>query len=101
MVISVSVEVKNTGKVDGKEVVQLYAAKSDSKVTRAAQELKGFKKVFVKAGSSETVTIQIPVKELAYYDVAAKKWTVEPGKYTLNIGNSSRDLKFKLDLTIK
>lgn len=99
--ISVSVEVKNTGKVDGKEVVQLYAAKSDSKVTRAAQELKGFKKVFVKAGSSETVTIQIPVKELAYYDVAAKKWTVEPGKYTLNIGNSSRDLKFKLDLTIK
>jgi len=99
--ISVSVEVKNTGKVDGKEVVQLYAAKSDSKITRAVQELKGFKKVFVKAGSSETVTIQIPVKELAYYDVAAKKWTVEPGKYTLNIGNSSRDLKFKLDLTIK
>lgn len=99
--ISVSVEVKNTGKVDGKEVVQLYTSKSNSKVTRAAQELKGFAKVLVKAGGTETVTIKVPVKELAYYDVAAKKWTIEPGKYTLNVGNSSRDLKFKLDVTIK
>jgi beta-glucosidase len=53
-IITVSVAVKNTGKVDGKEVVQLYASKSDSKVTRAAQELKGFQKtVLVKAGNSE------------------------------------------------
>ncbi|MBF4517214.1 glycoside hydrolase family 3 C-terminal domain-containing protein [Flavobacterium sp. ANB] len=99
--IEVSVEVKNTGKVDGKEVVQLYAAKGDSKVTRAAKELKGFKKVLVKSGSSETVTIQIPVKELAYYDVTAKKWTVEPGKYTLKVGNSSRDIKKEIVVTIK
>ncbi|MEN2486701.1 glycoside hydrolase family 3 C-terminal domain-containing protein [Flavobacterium sp. B11] len=100
-VIEVSLEVKNVGNVDGKEVVQLYASKSDSKITRAAQELKGFKKVAVKAGGSENVTIKVPVKELAYYDVTAKKWTVEPGKYILNIGNSSRDLKFKIDVTIK
>ncbi|MWB93584.1 glycosyl hydrolase [Flavobacterium sp. GA093] len=99
--ISVTVEVKNTGKVDGKEVVQLYAAKSDSKITRAAKELKGFKKVLVKSGSSNTVTIQVPVKELAYYDVAAKKWTVEPGKYILKIGNSSRDIKKEIPVTIK
>jgi len=72
--ITVSVDVKNTGKVDGKEVVQLYASKSDSKVSRASKELKGFKKVLVKAGNSETVTITLPVKELAYYDVASKKW---------------------------
>ena len=99
--ISVTVEVKNTGKVDGKEVVQLYAAKSDSKITRAAKELKGFKKVLVKSGSSNTVTIQVPVKELAYYDVAAKKWTVEPGKYILKVGNSSRDIKKEIPVTIK
>ncbi|WP_035652965.1 glycoside hydrolase family 3 C-terminal domain-containing protein [Flavobacterium sp. ASV13] len=100
-IISVSVDVKNTGKVDGKEVVQVYSSKADSKVTRASKELKGFKKVLVKSGSSETVTIQIPVKELAYYDVSAKKWTVEPGKYTLKIGNSSRDIKTEIAITIQ
>ncbi|MNX34492.1 Thermostable beta-glucosidase B [compost metagenome] len=99
--ISVSVEVKNTGKVDGKEVVQLYASKSDSKVSRASKELKGFKKVLVKAGNSETVTIKLPVKELAYYDVASKKWIVEAGKYTLKVGNSSRDIKKEIAITIK
>lgn len=99
--ISVSIDIKNTGKADGSEVVQLYAAKPDSKITRAAQELKGFQKTFVKAGSSNTVTIKVPVKELAYYDVAAKKWTVEPGKYTLKLGNSSRDIKKEIVVTIK
>ena len=99
--ISVAVEVKNTGKVDGKEVVQLYTSKSDSKVSRASKELKGFKKVSVKSGDSNTVTIKVPVKELAYYDVAAKKWTVEPGKYTLKVGNSSRDIKKEIVVTIK
>jgi beta-glucosidase len=99
--ITVSVAVKNTGKVDGKEVVQLYASKSDSKVSRASKELKGFKKVLVKAGNSETVTIQLPVKELAYYDVASKKWVVEAGKYNLKVGNSSRDIKKEIAITIK
>jgi beta-glucosidase len=99
--ISVTVEVKNTGKVDGKEVVQVYASKSGSKVARAEKELKGFQKVLVKSGDSNTVTIKVPVKELAYYDVAAKKWTVEPGKYTLKIGNSSRDIKKEIVITIK
>ena len=99
--ITVSVEVKNTGKVDGKEVVQVYASKTDSKITRAAQELKGFQKTAVKSGSSNTVIIKVPVKELAYYDVTAKKWTVEPGKYTLKVGNSSRDIKKEITVTIK
>ncbi|SHH18315.1 glycoside hydrolase family 3 C-terminal domain-containing protein [Flavobacterium johnsoniae] len=99
--ISVSVDVKNTGKVDGKEVVQLYTSKSDSKITRAAKELKGFKKVLVKSGDSNTVMIEVPVKELAYYDATVKKWIVEPGKYTLKIGNSSRDIKKEIVVTIK
>ncbi|HKO76559.1 MAG TPA: glycoside hydrolase family 3 C-terminal domain-containing protein, partial [Flavobacterium sp.] len=99
--ITVSVTVKNTGKGDGQEVVQVYASKVDSKIERAVQELKGFQKVLVGAGKSATITIQIPVKELAYYNVETKKWTVEPGKYTLNIGNSSRDIKNKIDVVIK
>ena len=99
--IAVSVTVKNTGKVDGQEVVQLYAAKSDSKIERAAQELKGFEKVLVKAGSSETITIQVPVKELAYYNIETKKWTVEPGNYTFKLGSSSRDIKNEIQISIK
>ena len=99
--ISVSIDVKNTGKVDGKEVVQVYASKSNSKVARAEKELKGFQKVLVKSGDSNTVTLKLPVNELAYYDVTAKKWTVEPGKYTLKIGNSSRDIKKEIVVTIK
>ena len=82
-------------------MVQLYTSKSDSKITRAAQELKGFKKAAVKAGGSEKVTIKVPVKELAYYDVASKKWTVEPGKYTIKLGTSSRDIKKEIQVTIQ
>ncbi|WP_264565807.1 glycoside hydrolase family 3 C-terminal domain-containing protein [Flavobacterium sp. N3904] len=99
--ISVSITVKNTGKVDGKEVVQLYSSKPDSKIERAAQELKGFQKVMVTVGKIETVIIQVPVKDLAYYNVEAKKWTVEPGKYTLRLGSSSRDIKKEVVVTIK
>jgi beta-glucosidase len=99
--ITVSVTVKNTGKVDGKEVVQLYTSKSDSKITRAAQELKGFQKVLVAAGNSQAIAIQVPVKELAYYNVATKKWIVEPGNYTLKLGSSSRDIKEEVVVTIK
>ncbi len=75
--------------MDGQEVVQLYSSKSDSKIERAAQELKGFQKVLVTAGKSEIVTLQVPVKELAYYNVETQKWTVESGNYTLKLGNSS------------
>lgn len=99
--IAVSVTVKNSGKVDGQEVVQLYSSKSDSNISRAAQELKGFQKVLVKAGKSATVTIQVPVKELAYYNVDTKKWTVEPGNYTFKLGSSSRDIKREVVVTIK
>lgn len=99
--ITVSVDVKNTAKVDGKEVVQLYASKSDSKIQRAAQELKGFKKVLVKAGGNQKVIINVPVKELAYYNVTSKKWVVEPGSYTLKLGTSSRDIKEEVVVLIK
>ncbi|MDT0645580.1 glycoside hydrolase family 3 C-terminal domain-containing protein [Zunongwangia sp. F260] len=99
--ITLNVEVQNTGEVDGKEVVQVYVSKSDSQIERANQELKGFKKVDVGAGSSETVSIEIPVKELAYYNADSKSWTVEPGAYTLKIGNSSRNILEELNIEIE
>jgi beta-glucosidase len=98
--IYMSVAVENTGNTDGKEVIQLYASKKDSKVERAAQELKGFEKVLVKKGETVTVKIAVPVKELAYYDVGKKEWVVEPGTYNFRIGNSSRDIKAEVSVNV-
>ncbi|MFL9843562.1 glycoside hydrolase family 3 C-terminal domain-containing protein [Flavobacterium rhizosphaerae] len=99
--ITVTVDVKNTGDKDGKEVVQLYSSKPQSKVQRATKELKGYSKVDIKAGSSKSVSINIPVKELAYYDTVTKKWLIEPGNYIFKLGNSSRDSKAQVSITIK
>lgn len=98
--IYVTIDVINTGNTDGKEVIQLYASKKESQVERAAQELKGFEKVLVKKGQTTTVTIAVPVKELAYYNVGLKKWVVESGTYNFSIGNSSRDIKAEVSVNI-
>ena len=100
-VVTVSFQIKNTGKVDGKEVAQLYVSKPNSAVQRAAKELKGFKKVLVKSGASEKVTIMVPVKELAYYNEDKNQWVVEPGTYSVKIGKSSRDIPIETSINIK
>jgi len=99
--IRVSVDVANTGNRNGKEVVQVYVSKADSKVERAAQELKGFKKEMIGAGDTKTVNIEVPVKALAYYNEANSKWSVEPGAYTLRIGNSSRNILQEINIEVK
>ncbi|WP_194768458.1 beta-glucosidase family protein [Tamlana sp. I1] len=100
-VIEVTFNIKNTGDLDGKEVAQLYVSDPESYVEKAAQELKGFKKVFVKSGASTQVTIQLPVKELAYYNEVIKEWLVEPGTYKIKIGNSSRNITEEVSVNIK
>ena len=91
--ITVTTKVKNTGKRAGKEIVELYIGKPNSAVERAEKELKAFKKVMVPAGKEVTVTLSVPVKSLAYYDEGKSKWVVEPGKYNLMVGKSSKDIK--------
>jgi len=91
--IAVTIKVKNTGKIAGKETVQLYVGKLNSEVERAEKELKAFKKVMVPAGKEVTVILSIPVKNLAYYNEQKSKWVVEPGKYQLMAGTSSQDIK--------
>ena len=99
--IYITVDVENTGNMDGKEVLQLYTSKKESKVKRAAQELKGFEKVLVNKGETTKVTFELPVNELAYYNVEKKQWIVESGSYSIKIGNSSRDLKAEVTINIK
>ncbi|HWZ04912.1 MAG TPA: fibronectin type III-like domain-contianing protein, partial [Mucilaginibacter sp.] len=91
--ITATLKVKNTGKYAGKETVQLYVSKTGSVVERADKELKAFKKINVAVGETATVTLSIPVKDLAYYNVKTSKWVVEPGKYKLLAGTSSRDIE--------
>jgi beta-glucosidase len=98
--VTVSFTLTNSGKVDGAETAQLYVSKPKSEVTRAAKELKAFKKVFLKAGESRLVTLEVPASSFAYYDESKSSWAVEPGSYTLLLGNSSRDTKGKLTVNI-
>jgi beta-glucosidase len=100
-VVKVSFTLTNSGKVDGAESAQLYVSKQKSAVTRAAKELKAFKKIFLKAGESQTVTLEVPVSSFAFYNEAKHDWEVEPGSYTLLLGSSSRDIKDKVDVSVK
>jgi beta-glucosidase len=91
--IRVMVDVTNTGGRDGREVVQVYVAVPGSAVTRPVRELKGFANVFVAAGATESVVVDIPADDLAYYDVDFGGWIVEGGEYIVSVGASSRDLR--------
>jgi len=100
-IVKVSFSLTNTGKIDGAETAQLYMSKSKSSVTRAAKELKAFKKVFLKAGESKVVTLEVPVSSFAYYNEAKSAWEVERGSYTLLLGSSSRDVKGKVEVNVR
>ena len=97
----ISLDVKNSGKRDGKEVIQIYLSKPNSKIERAAQELKAFKKVFVKAGTSEKIELNLPIKEFAFYNVDKMDWEVEKGEYLLHIGSSSRQIHQTISIKVE
>lgn len=86
----VKVDVTNTGKRDGSEVVQMYIRDLVSSATRPVKELKGFQKVWLRPGESKTVSLDITPDSLAFYDINMK-YLVEPGEFEIMIGTSSRD----------
>lgn len=91
--VEVSITVKNTGSVSGKEVAQVYVKAPKGKLEKPAQELKAFAKTSeLQPGESEVLTMTIPVRMLASFDEANSQWLTEAGTYTFNIGNSSRNI---------
>ena len=84
------IDVTNTGKVAGEEVVQLYIAAQGSKVERAPKELKAFARVRLSPGETRTVRLAVPVSDLAYYDASAG-WSVEPIAYEVIIARHALD----------
>jgi beta-glucosidase len=96
----VLVDLTNTGKREGAEVVQMYIRDAVSSVTRPVKELKGFQKVTLRPGERKTVTFEITPDLLAFYDVNMK-YVVEPGEFFIMVGNSSRDSDLtKVALTV-
>ena len=90
--ITASVTLSNTGKYDGKEVVQLYIRDLVGSITRPVKELKGFQKVSLKAGESKTISFNISENDLKFYN-SELKFVAEPGDFQVFIGTNSRDVK--------
>ena len=93
--IRLTVNVKNTGKRAGAEVIQLYIHDEQCSVERPYKELKGFAKVALQPGESRDVTLCIDKQALSFYDDKARQWTAEPGFFTALVGNSSDNLPLK------
>ena len=97
---NVTFTITNTGSVAGAEIAQLYVAKPDAVVFRPAKELKGFAKVFLKAGESKTVAIPLDDKTFRYWNVATDRWEVEGGSYQLLVGANVQDIRLTAEIAL-
>lgn len=91
--IEVSVDVTNTGKTAGKEIVQIYVADMEPTVTRPEKELKNFTKVFLEPGQTKTVTMELDMRAFAYYEPRIKGWFAHGGKYRIMAAKSSAEIE--------
>jgi beta-glucosidase len=99
--IQLKVTMKNTGERDGDEVVQVYYAKPSSALQHPVKSLVGFCRLNIPIGKEMTANILIPATTLRIYDPNSQTYTVESGKYLLNIGSSSENFKLKKEIEIK
>lgn len=99
--VTVQARIKNTGDVAGDEVVQLYVHDVEASVKREKKSLKGFERVSLDPGESETVRFTLDKSHLAFYDVVNKRWVAEPGRFRVLIGGSSRDMRLESDFELR
>ncbi len=99
--LTVSFKVKNTGDRDGAEVAQLYVADKESTIYRPKKELRGFKKVFLKAGEETEITMTLDKRAFAFYNVCVKDWFVESGDFVIGVGASSADIKLAAQVYVE
>jgi beta-glucosidase len=98
--LTVSVDVTNTGKMAGKEVVQVYVQDHKSRLVRPTKELKGFAKVELQPGETTTVTVSLDLRAFAYYHPAYRQWITEDGEFGILIGASSTDIRCTKTVTL-
>ena len=94
------VQVKNTGRRAGAEVVQLYVQDVKASVPRPLKELKGFEKILLQPQQTKVVRLNLDARAMAFYDVTKKQWVVEPGQFKIMIGSSSRDIRVSADFEV-
>lgn len=99
--VTVTVDVTNTGKMAGKEVVQLYVADKESAVIRPEKELRDFAKVELMPGETKTVSFTLGKRAFAYYNTTIHDWHVETGEFAIQIGRSSRDIVLQETVTVE
>ena len=99
--VRVTLTVKNTGPVAGKEVVQLYVSDQESSLPRPVKELKAFAKIDLASGASGTVTMTLDSRAFAFYDPSKHDWVTEPGSFTILAGGSSADIQLKETIVLE
>jgi beta-glucosidase len=99
--VPVSFEVTNTGSTAGAEVAQLYVSDPSAKVSRPERELKGFEKVRLAPGETRRLTLNLDARAFSYWDETAHKWTIDPGKFVIRVGDSSENTPLHAELTIE
>lgn len=98
--LTVTCKVKNVGSIPGAEAVQLYVRDEEASVRRPIRELKGFEKVFLNPGEEKEVTFTLDKRSFAYYEVKLHDWFVETGRFYVEIGASSRDIRLREAVTV-
>ncbi|KAA5539179.1 hypothetical protein FYK55_24990 [Roseiconus nitratireducens] len=98
--VQAKIDVTNTGQMAGDEVVQLYVRKLDSQVTRPRLQLRDFRRITLKPSETRTIAFELPVRELAYFDVSQSEFVVEPGAYELMVGCSSSDIRARCGIQV-
>ena len=98
--VEVSFDVTNTGQREGAEVAQLYVGDPSAKVARPARELKAFRKVRLKPGQSQHISLRLDRRAFAYYDVGHHAWQVDPGLFKLYVGDASNHTPLETSLTL-
>ena len=98
--VKVKFEIKNRGKIAGKEIPQVYVSDKESSVQRPLKELKGFSKVSIKPGGSKNVEIVLDSRAFSFYDPEKHEWVIEPGQFDILIGASSRDIRLQETLSV-
>jgi beta-glucosidase len=98
--VPVSFDVTNSGSVAGAEVAQLYVSDPSTKAIRPERELKGFEKVRLAPGETKHVTLNLDARAFSYWDEAARKWTIDPGKFVILVGDSSENTPLHADVTL-
>jgi beta-glucosidase len=99
--VNINVTVKNTGELAGAEVIQLYVHDKKSRLVRPEKELKAFAKVWLEKGEQKTITLSLDKGAFSYYDDESHQWLLEPGQFTILVGNASDNILLQEQIFIE